>query len=143
MPCVRTFLLDRFPTIFITNSSAVNFSMVVSASAAITYLMDTHGGNAVHVMALVGFMRNMALYGFNMFANGMVMHKGVKTSLLILAGCQAACWLTSIPMYRYGKRVRALVSYCLSLCLRLFNSLLKFDYYKISRYPSFAQEQGV
>ena len=141
MHFVRTFLLGRFPTNFITNSSVVNFSMVISGSTAITYLMDTHGGNAVHVMALVGFMKCMALYGFNMFANGMVMHKGVRISLLILAGCQAACWLTSIPMYRYGKRIRAFVSYWLYLCL--FNSLLKFDYYKISRYPSFVQEQGV
>ena len=84
--------------------------MVVSGCAAITYLLDTHGGNALHIMALMSFMKNMVLYGFNMFTNGMIEHRGVKVSLLILAGCQAACWLTSIPMYRYGKRVRAFVS---------------------------------
>ena len=106
---VRTFSFDNFRTNFIT-FSMVNFSMIVSGCAAITYLLDTHGGNALHIMALSNFLKNMVSYGFNMFANGMVAHRGVKVSLLILAGCQAACWLTSIPMYRYGKRVRAFVS---------------------------------
>ena len=88
----------------------VYFSMAVSGSASITYLLDSHGGNALHVFALIYSMKNMVLYGFTFFANGMILHRGVKVSLLILAGCQAFCWLLSIPMYRYGKRVRAFVS---------------------------------
>ena len=84
--------------------------MVISGSALITYVLDTHGGNALHVFALTNFMKNMVLYGFTFFANGMILHRGVKVSLLILAACQAFCWLLSIPMYRYGKRVRAFVS---------------------------------
>lgn len=84
--------------------------MVVSGSAAITYLLDTHGGNALHVLALTNFLKNMVLYGCTFFANGMVLNIGVKESLLILAACQAFCWLLSIPMYVYGKRVRAFVS---------------------------------
>ena len=88
----------------------VNFSMVISGSAAITYLLDTHGGNALHVLALTNFLKNMVLYGFTFFVNGMVLSRGVKVTLLILAACQAFCWLLSIPMYLYGKRVRAFVS---------------------------------
>lgn len=84
--------------------------MVVSGSAAVTYLLDTHRENALHVLALSNFGKNMVLYGFTFFANGMIARKGVKVSLLILAGCQAACWLASIPMYVYGKRVRSFVS---------------------------------
>jgi len=99
----------------------INFSMVVSGAAAITYLLDTHGGDTLHVFALTNFMKNMVLYGFTFFANGMVLYRGVKVSLLILAACQAFCWLLTIPMYRYGKRVRAF----------------------ISRHPSIAQEQGL
>ena len=100
---------NRFLSNFNT-SRMVNFGMVVSGAASITYLLDTHGGNALHVFALINFMKNMVLYGFTFFANGMILHKGVKVSLLILAACQAFCWLLSIPMYRYGKRVRAYVS---------------------------------
>ena len=111
MACI-TFELshwNRFLSNFNT-SRMVNFGMVVSGAASITYLLDTHGGNALHVFALINFMKNMVLYGFTFFANGMILHRGVKVSLLILAACQAFCWLLSIPMYRYGKRVRAYVS---------------------------------
>jgi len=87
-----------------------NFSMVVSGAAAVTYLLDTHGPNALHVLALSNFMKNIVLYGFTFFANGMVLHRGVKTSLLILAGCQGFCWLATIPMYVYGKRVRSFIA---------------------------------
>ena len=88
----------------------INISLVVSASAAITYVLDTHGGNTLHVFALTNFFKNMAFYGCTFFANGVVLYRGVKVTLLILAACQAFCWLLSIPMYRYGKRVRAFVS---------------------------------
>ena len=84
--------------------------MVISGSAAITYLLDTHGGNTLHVFALTNFLKNMVLYGCTFFANGMVLDRGIKVSLLILAACQAFCWLLTFPMYRYGKRVRAFVS---------------------------------
>ncbi|KAJ8523070.1 hypothetical protein ONZ45_g448 [Pleurotus djamor] len=87
-----------------------NFSMVVSGAAAVTYLLDSHGPAALHILALSNFMKNIVLYGFTFFANGMVLNRGVKTSLLILAGCQAFCWLASIPMYIFGKRVRSFVA---------------------------------
>lgn len=83
--------------------------MVVSGSTAVTYLLDTHGPDALHCLAITNFLKNIILYGFTFFANGMIMHRGVKTSLLILAACQAFCWLSSIPMYIYGKRVRSFV----------------------------------
>ncbi len=89
----------------------VNFSMVVSGAAAVTYLLDTHGPEALHVLALSNFSKNIVLYGFTFFANGMIERRGVKVSLLILAGCQAFCWVVSVPMYLYGKRARSFVSY--------------------------------
>ena len=112
---VRAFSLDGFRTNFMSSSMA-NFSMVISGPAAVTYLLDTHGDNAPHVLALVNFMKHMVLYGFTFFVNGMVIHRGVKVTLLILAACQSFCWLLSIPMYRYGKRVRAFVSHQQTFC---------------------------
>ncbi|KAI0652733.1 MFS general substrate transporter [Trametes meyenii] len=88
----------------------LNFSMVVSGSAAVTYLLDTHGANALHILALSNFGKNMVLYGSTFFANGMVLSRGVKVSLLILGACQAFCWLASIPMYVFGKRVRSFIA---------------------------------
>lgn len=94
----------------------LNFSMVVSGSAAVTYLLDTHGPNALHILALSNFGKNMVLYGSTFFANGMVLSRGVKVSLLILGACQAFCWLASVPLYIYGKRVRSFVSGLVSPC---------------------------
>ncbi|KAI0801478.1 MFS general substrate transporter [Fomes fomentarius] len=88
----------------------LNFSMVVSGSAAVTYLLDTHRANALHILALSNFGKNMVLYASTFFANGMVLSRGVKVSLLILGGCQAFCWLASVPMYIYGKRVRSFIA---------------------------------
>lgn len=93
-----------------------NFSMIVSGSAAVTYLLDTHRENALHILAMSNFAKNMVLYGFTFFANGMIAKRGVKVSLLILAACQAACWLASVPMYIYGKRVRSFVGSLIYFC---------------------------
>nr|VWO97968.1 N/A [Ganoderma boninense] len=88
----------------------LNFSMVVSGSAAVTYLLDTHRANALHILALSNFGKNMVLYASTFFANGIILSHGVKVSLLILGGCQALCWAASVPMFVCGKRVRSYVS---------------------------------
>ncbi|EMD31134.1 hypothetical protein CERSUDRAFT_100685 [Gelatoporia subvermispora B] len=87
-----------------------NFSMVVSGSAAITYLLDTHRQNALHILALTNFGKNMVLYASTFFANGIIVDRGVRVSLLIFGACQLACWTASIPMYIYGKRVRSFIA---------------------------------
>lgn len=101
-----------------------NFSMVMTGAAVITYMLDTHGPYALQVLAIVNFLKNMVLYGFTFFANGMIASRGVKTSLLILAGCQAFCWLSSVPMYIYGKRVRSFVSHARPSRWMIYNSYL-------------------
>lgn len=97
--------MATYPTL----SSMLNFSIVVSGSAAVTYLLDTHGHNALHILALSNFGKNMVLYGSTFFANGMILDRGVKVSLMILGACQLVCWSASVPMYIYGKRVRSYV----------------------------------
>jgi len=87
-----------------------NFSMVVSGAAAVALLIDAHGPDALHCLSISNFFKNIVLYGFTFFANGMVERRGVKVSLLILAACQTACWLASIPMYIYGKRIRSFIA---------------------------------
>ena len=88
----------------------LNFSMVVSGSASVTYLLDTHRANALHIFALSNFGKNMVLYASTFFANGLVLARGPRVALLVLAACQAACALAALPMYVCGKRVRAFVS---------------------------------
>jgi len=120
------YLYHIHASLILSVSRMVNFSMVVSGSAAVTYLLDTHKENALNILAVTNFIKNMILYGFTFFSNGMIAKRGVKVSLLIFAGCQAVCWLSCIPMYIYGKRVRSyvripdrLVSPCLTAIYRL------------------------
>ncbi|KAM5538333.1 hypothetical protein V8D89_007935 [Ganoderma adspersum] len=88
----------------------LNFSMVVSGSAAVTYLLDTHRANALHILALSNFGKNMVLYASTFFANGIILSRGVKVSLLVLGGCQAFCWAAAVPMFVFGKRVRSFIA---------------------------------
>ena len=86
------------------------FSLIISNTAALAYLIDTHGASATHVIALNDFTKGMISYGLTFVANGIVVARGVKVSLLILGACQATCLLLVVPMYVYGKRVRSFVS---------------------------------
>ena len=85
-------------------------STVVSNSTRTAYLIDTHGANASHIIALTEFFTNVIAYGAAFFANGLVLSAGVKRTLLVVGAVQAACWLTCVPMYVFGKRVRSFVS---------------------------------
>ena len=79
-----------------------------------TYLLDTHGPNAQHVLSLVRCANYLILYASTFVDNEIVVSRGIKVSLLILGACQTVCWLATIPMYVYGKRVRSFVSTCVS-----------------------------
>ena len=84
--------------------------------ALFPYLIDAHGDDALHIISLMDFAKNVLIYASAFFANGIVLSAGVKLSLLIYGVCQAICWLTTIPMYVYGKRARSFVS---ALCSSL------------------------
>ncbi|KAM5535246.1 hypothetical protein V8D89_011052 [Ganoderma adspersum] len=86
------------------------FSTLVSGAALFPYLLDAHGDNALHIISLMDFAKNVLIYASAFFANGIVLSAGIKLSLLIYGACQAVCWLTTIPMYVYGKRARSFVA---------------------------------
>ena len=107
------FVVLQFPLfllIYLLSRRMLNFSMVVSGATAVTYVLDTHRTNAMHILAVTNFIKNMVLYASTFFANGLVQTRGPRFVLLVLCGCQAVCWLASVPMYIFGKRVRAFVS---------------------------------
>ena len=79
------------------------FSVVTSSGVVVTYLIDMHDSNALHVLSITNFAKNLILYGLTLSANGVVVSRGVKTSLFILGGCQSICRTVSVPMYVYGK----------------------------------------
>ncbi|PIL27048.1 MFS general substrate transporter [Ganoderma sinense ZZ0214-1] len=90
--------------------ATLNVGLAVSGGAAMAYLLDTHGANAVHVVSLVNSGRDLVLYGATFFANGFIASRGVKTSLVVLAVCQSVSALAAVAMYVCGKRVRSFVA---------------------------------
>lgn len=66
------------------------------------YVIDTHGTNALHVVALINFARDMVLYSSGFFANGMVQSRGVTISLYVLAACQAFCLSSILLALQYS-----------------------------------------
>lgn len=87
------------------------FSTLVVGAVLSPYLIEAHGSNAtLNILCLEDCVRNVLIYASAFFANGIVLSVGVKVTLLVYGGCQAACWLISIPMYVYGKRIRSFVS---------------------------------
>ena len=88
----------------------VYFSILASGTTMNAYLIDTHGSNAFHVLSLNHFASSVISYGTTFFANGLVLSAGIKRTLLVLGALQTAFWLSWIPMYVFGKRVRSFVS---------------------------------
>ncbi|PIL31142.1 MFS general substrate transporter [Ganoderma sinense ZZ0214-1] len=85
-------------------------SVFISWSPPFTYLIDTHGTNAAHIIVLLKCAKNILSYGATFFANRVILAHGVKATLLVFAACHAACWLASVVMYVFGKRVRSFVA---------------------------------
>ena len=87
-----------------------HFSIAVSNATRVTYVIDTHGAHAAHILALTGLVQGFVSYGATFFANGLVLSAGVRRTLVVVAGVQAACLVACVPVYVFGKRVRAFVS---------------------------------
>nr|VWO94013.1 Multidrug transporter TPO1_2 (Clotrimazole exporter TPO1_2) (Drug:H(+) antiporter TPO1_2) (DHA TPO1_2) [Ganoderma boninense] len=88
----------------------IYFGALVPGVALFPYLIDAHGSNSLHIISLINFAKNVLIYGSAFFANGIILSAGVKLSLIVYGACQAACWLTCIPMYVYGKRARSFIA---------------------------------
>ncbi|KAM5542526.1 hypothetical protein V8D89_003985 [Ganoderma adspersum] len=88
----------------------LTFGLVSSSGAAVTYLLDTHGTKAQHILSIIRSADYLIFYASTFADNGIVASRGIKVSLLILGACQAVCFLASIPMYVYGKRVRSFIA---------------------------------
>ncbi|KAM5538343.1 hypothetical protein V8D89_007945, partial [Ganoderma adspersum] len=86
------------------------FSVVVSSATRVAYVIDVHGARASHIIALTESAMNVLVYGTTFFANRVVLSAGVERTLLVVAACQAACWLACVPVYVCGKRVRSFIA---------------------------------
>lgn len=76
--CVRSLPSARW------NNRMVYFSVVASSATRAAYVVDTHGANTSHIIALTEFVLDVLVYGSTFFLNGIVLSAGVERTLLVL-----------------------------------------------------------
>nr|VWO97977.1 Uncharacterized protein [Ganoderma boninense] len=87
-----------------------SFTISVATATRVAYVIDAHGANAAHILTLTESVMYLLTYSATFLANGIVLSAGVRRTLLVVAAIQAACWLTCVPVYVFGKRVRSFIA---------------------------------
>ncbi|PNS16810.1 hypothetical protein CAC42_4774 [Sphaceloma murrayae] len=76
-------------------------------TALISYLLDAHRAYAVESQVILFAVKNFFPFGMGYFFVPWYMSAGPKTVFAIITGIMAAIAFTTIPVYMYGKKLRA------------------------------------
>jgi len=87
--------------------SIIGASGGIGGTAVIAYLIDTHRKHTPEAVAVINLSKNLCLYGFSAISVDWIAALGIADTMATLAGLSALCYLTAVPMYIYGKRVRS------------------------------------
>ncbi|EXJ80945.1 hypothetical protein A1O3_07233 [Capronia epimyces CBS 606.96] len=72
-----------------------------------SYMVDAYRNMSVEVFIISMVVKNFLFFGFSFFLNDWVARWGPRKFFYVLGGIQLALCLTTIPMYIFGKRLRA------------------------------------
>ncbi|KAK6528425.1 hypothetical protein TWF281_009666 [Arthrobotrys megalospora] len=92
------------PTIFF---GIISFGCSLGSTTAITFVVDSYRQYAAEALVTLNFSKNILGLAFSLFWNDWLDASNPKTCFLALGGIQLFCLLWTIPMYIYGKRMRA------------------------------------
>ncbi|KAL0936542.1 major facilitator superfamily transporter [Colletotrichum truncatum] len=81
--------------------------MVIGAVASSLYIVDAYRDLAIEGFTCMIIFKNMFSFGLTYGAYDWVIDGGIKTTMIAIASIQVVVCALSIPMYIYGKRVRA------------------------------------
>ncbi|KAM0329957.1 hypothetical protein ACHAQA_004125 [Verticillium albo-atrum] len=81
--------------------------MVIGAVASSLYIVDAYRDLAIEGFTSMIIFKNFFSFGLTWAAYDWIIQGGVRTTMLAIASIQVVICATSIPMYIYGKRVRA------------------------------------
>ncbi|ORY52725.1 putative cycloheximide resistance protein [Leucosporidium creatinivorum] len=94
------------PVIF---STLFSLGQGFGSLASTSYVIDAHRERAAEVFTVITLYKNTLTFAFTWFVNSWLQKQGMMAVLGTLGGLIAACSLTTIPMYIYGKRARSWV----------------------------------
>ncbi|UNI14694.1 hypothetical protein JDV02_001296 [Purpureocillium takamizusanense] len=81
--------------------------MVIGTVASSLYIVDAYRSMTVEGFTLMIIFKNIFSFILTWYAYDWITHGGIKSVFVIVASVQVGICLLSIPMYIYGKRVRA------------------------------------
>ncbi|KAJ7888844.1 MFS general substrate transporter [Mycena leptocephala] len=90
-------------------TSIANFGIVMGSTAAISYVIDSHRHTADAALGSLIVHKNVWSFGLTWNFVDQVLEFGPQKVFSVVAGVLAFTCLLTIPMYIYGKKVRALV----------------------------------
>ncbi|KAF3230205.1 hypothetical protein TWF191_010903 [Orbilia oligospora] len=92
------------PTIFF---GIISFGCSLGSTTAITFAVDSYRQYAAEALVTLNFSKNILGLAFSLFWNDWLEASNSKVCFLALGGIQLFCLLWTIPLYIFGKRMRA------------------------------------
>ncbi|KAK1448425.1 major facilitator superfamily transporter, partial [Colletotrichum cuscutae] len=81
--------------------------MVIGAVASSLYIVDAYRDLAIEGFTIMIIFKNIFSFGLTFSAYDWIIGGGIKPTMMAIASIQVVVCATSIPMYFYGKRIRA------------------------------------
>ncbi|WYZ42879.1 hypothetical protein EsH8_VI_000578 [Colletotrichum jinshuiense] len=81
--------------------------MVIGAVASSLYIVDAYRDLAIEGFTIMIIFKNIFSFGLTYSAYDWIIQGGIKPTMIAISSIQAVVCASSIPMYIYGKRVRA------------------------------------
>ncbi|KAK6504518.1 hypothetical protein TWF506_002712 [Arthrobotrys conoides] len=92
------------PTIFF---GIISFGCSLGSTTAITFAVDSYRQYAAEALVTLNFSKNILGLAFSLFWNDWLEASNSKVCFLTLGGIQLFCLLWTVPLYIFGKRMRA------------------------------------
>ncbi|KAF3079472.1 hypothetical protein TWF102_003628 [Orbilia oligospora] len=92
------------PTVFF---GIISFGCSLGSTTAITFAVDSYRQYAAEALVTLNFSKNILGLAFSLFWNDWLEASNSKVCFLALGGIQLFCLLWTIPLYIFGKRMRA------------------------------------
>ncbi|KAK5084920.1 hypothetical protein LTR70_006391 [Exophiala xenobiotica] len=98
-----------WPVPVIVCMGMINLGVQLGTSAVVTYVCDSHREQSAEAFAIMNFIKNMFAFGLTFYVNDWIVQQGVRDCFFAIGGITIGCFLTTIPMYIFGKRARSWV----------------------------------
>ncbi|KAI4193698.1 MAG: hypothetical protein LQ350_008194 [Teloschistes chrysophthalmus] len=86
------------------------FTTVTQQSTSFAYLLDAHRDISIETAVFVVMVRNFFSFAAGKFLGPWLVKEGTARTFYTIAGLQAGLVLTTVPLYVWGKKIRAFVA---------------------------------